>query len=222
MKQKILIILNGLMLIAALFMVLKWVPADATNGNIQRIFYFHVPLAWVAFLSFFIVFIASIMYLMKREAKWDYLAASCAEIGLVFTTAVLLTGSIWAKPMWGKWWIWDARLTTALILWLIYAGYFIIRSYINEDNKRARFAAIIGIVGFIDVPVVALAVQFSPGINHPPPSYIFNGGLPPEALFTLLFSIATFTLLVHLLTSERLRIRQMEEDLKKLKSLMRK
>jgi heme exporter protein C len=210
------------MVIAALFMVLKWVTADATNGNIQRIFYFHVPLAWVAFGSFFVVFIASIMYLVKRDLKWDYLAASSGEIGLVFTTLVLVTGSIWAKPMWGKWWIWDARLTTALILWLIYAGYFIIRSYINEDNKRARFAAIIGIVGFVDVPIVALAVAIAPGINHPPPSYIFKGGLPFEALFTLLFCITTFTLLYYLLASERLKLRQMEEEVKKLKNFVRK
>ncbi len=220
MKRKLLIIISGVLLIAALYLVLLWVPTDANQGNIQRIFYFHVPLAWVAFLSFFVVFIAGIIYLVKRDMKWDYLAASSAEVGLVFTTLVLVSGSIWAKPIWGVWWTWDARLTTALILWLIYVAYFIVRSYINEDNKRARFAAIIGILGFVDVPIVALAISIS-RTTHPS-ALIFEGGLAPEMLFTLLFSIATFTLLYYVLFTERLKIRRAEEEVQKLRFMVRK
>ena len=219
MKCKTLLLVSILLMLAALYMVFIFVPTDAETGVVQRIFYFHVPLAWIAFLAFFIVFGCSIMYLWKRDKKWDVLASSSAEVGLVFTTLFLLTGSIWARPIWGVWWTWDSRLTSSLILWLIYIAYFIVRSYISEEGQRARFAAIVGIIGFIDVPVIALAITLW-RTQHPGP-VIFEGGLAPEMVWTLLVSIAAFTALYFLLFNYRILIKQDEDELNRLKALLR-
>lgn len=219
MKTKILLGVSTVLMLAALYMVFIFAPTDIETKNIQRIFYFHVPLAWIAFLAFFIVFGCSIMYLWKRDKKWDVLASSSAEVGLVFTTLFLLTGSIWAKPIWGVWWTWDSRLTSSLILWLIYIAYFIVRSYISEEQRRARFAAIVGIIGFIDVPVIALAITLW-RTQHPGP-VIFEGGLAPEMVWTLLVSIAAFTALYFLFFSYRVLIKQDEGELNRLKALLR-
>lgn len=219
MKTKILLGVSTVLMLVALYMVFISVPTDAETGIVQRIFYFHVPLAWIAFLAFFIVFGCSIMYLWKRDKKWDVLASSSAEVGLVFTTLFLLTGSIWAKPIWGVWWTWDSRLTSSLILWLIYIAYFIVRSYISEEQRRARFAAIVGIIGFIDVPVIALAITLW-RTQHPGP-VIFEGGLAPEMVWTLLVSIAAFTALYFLFFSYRVLIKQDEGELNRLKALLR-
>src|SRR5512143_414710 len=141
-----------------LYMALFYAPTERTMGDAQRIFYFHVPSAWVGFLAFFVVFVASVMYLWRRERKWDAVALSAAEIGVVFTTLVLLTGPLWAKKAWGAFWVWDARLTTTLVLWMIYIGYLMLRS--NADGeRRARFAAVLGIIGFLDVPIIYISVQ---------------------------------------------------------------
>jgi heme exporter protein C len=219
MKGKTLLLVSVLLILAALYMVFIFVPSDAETGIVQRIFYFHVPLAWIAFLAFFVVFGCSIMYLWKRDKKWDVLASSSAEVGLVFTTLFLITGSIWAKPIWGVWWTWDSRLTSSLILWLIYIAYFIVRSYISEEGRRARFAAIVGIIGFIDVPVIALAITLW-RTQHPGP-VIFEGGLVPEMVWTLLISIAAFTSLYILLFKFRVLIKQDEDELDRLKTLSR-
>lgn len=186
-------------------------------GVIQRIFYFHVPMAWVAFLAFFVVFISSIMYLWKRDRKWDIIASSSAELGIVFTTLVLITGSVWAKPIWGVWWTWDARLTTTLVLWLIYVAYLLVRSYIDEEERAARFAAVVGIVGFIDVPIVALAIVLW-GTQHPSP-VIFEGGLESSMLATLLVSLSAITTVYALLLTERIAIKKGELEIKRLKQL---
>jgi len=219
-KIKILLGASAALMLVALYMVFIFVPTDAETGVIQRIFYFHVPLAWIAFLAFFIVFGCSIMYLWKRDKKWDVLASSSAEVGLVFTTLFLLTGSIWAKPVWGVWWTWDSRLTSSLILWLIYLAYFIIRSYISEEGQRARFAAIVGIIGFIDVPIIALAITLW-RTQHPGP-VIFEGGLVTEMVWTLIISIAAFTSLYILLFNYRVLIKQDEDELNRLKALLRR
>ena len=218
MRIRILLLLSALLMIAALYMVLVYVPTDAETGIIQRIFYFHVPVAWVAFLSFSLVFLGGILYLWKRDKKWDVFASSAAEVGVVFTTLVLISGSIWARPIWGVWWTWDARLTTSLVLWLIYVAYFIVRSYLADDEQRqARFAAIIGIIGFLDVPIVALAITLSRTL-HPSP-IIFEGGLAPEMFATLMVSIAAFTFLYILLLTERIALKNDEEEVKRLQRL---
>jgi len=203
--------------IGALYLVFIYVPTEATMGIVQRVFYFHVPVAWVAFLAFFIVFLCSIMFLWKRDNKWDAIATSSAEVGVVFTTLVLITGSIWARPIWGVWWAWEPRLTTALVLWLIYVAYLIIRPFAGEESRGARFAAVIGIVGFIDVPIVALAISLW-RTQHPGP-VIFQGGLAPEMLLTLIICIATFTSLYAILMIQRIAMKNDEREVRRLKEL---
>lgn len=215
--MKLLTVITFILFIGALYLVFLYVPTEATMGIVQRIFYFHVPVAWVAFLAFFVVFICSIMYLVKRETRWDIIASSSAEVGIVFTTLVLITGSIWAKPIWGVWWTWEPRLTTALVLWLIYIAYFIIRSFATEESQGARFAAVVGIVGFIDVPIVALAITLW-RTQHPGP-VIFEGGLAPSMLLTLFVCLIAFTILYILLTIQRIALRNDEIEIKKLKDI---
>jgi heme exporter protein C len=146
--------LSAVMMLAALYLIFIFVPTEADMGIVQRIFYFHIPLAWLAFLAFFIVFLGSVLYLTKRDNKWDRLASSSAQIGVMFTTLFLIAGSLWAKPIWGVWWTWDPRLTSSLVLWVIYIAYLLVRSYAASSEQGARFGAVIGIVGFLDVPIV--------------------------------------------------------------------
>jgi len=220
MINRILLVVSAILMIAALYMVFIFVPTDVEMGVIQRIFYFHVPMGWVAFLAFFLVFLASIIYLARRNRKWDIFASSSAEIGLVFTTLMLISGSIWAKPVWGVWWTWDPRLTTSLVLWIIFVAYFLVRSYLADADRRARFAAVVGIIGFIDVPIVALAITLT-RTQHPS-AIIFEGGLVPAMMMTLMVCIIAFTALFVLVLRERLGMKYDDEELKKLKELVRR
>lgn len=208
----------GLMM-AALYLVFIYVPTEETMGVVQRIFYFHVPVAWVSFLAFFVVFIGSILFLWKRDEKWDMLARSSAEIGIVFTSLVLITGPIWAKPAWGVWWTWDARLTTTLIMWVIYVSYLMVRSFAVEESRGARFAAVVGIVGFVDIPITAIAITLW-RTQHPRP-VIFEGGLTPSMLLTLIICVAAFTLLYVYLLLQAISLKQAEADLGKISQALR-
>jgi len=219
MKRKILLGVSALKMVASLYLVFLYVPTEEAMGIVQRIFYFHVPVAWVAFLAFFIVFLGSILYLWKKDSKWDVIASSSAEVGVVFATLLLITGSIWAKPIWGVWWTWEPRLTTALVLWLIYIAYLIVRSFATEESRGARFAAVVGIVGFIDVPIVALAITLW-RTQHPGP-VIFQGGLTPPMLLTLLICISAFTTLYLLLLMQRISMKNDEIEIRRLKELCR-
>jgi heme exporter protein C len=194
----------------ALYMALFYAPMEKTMGDAQRIFYFHVPSAWIGFLAFFVVFVASLMYLWKRERKWDALALSAAEIGVVFTTLVLLTGPLWAKKAWGTFWVWDARLTTTLILWMIYVGYLMLRSS-AEGDRRARFAAVLAIVGFLDVPVIYLSVELWRTM-HPTLLITDSGGLAPAMTQTLMVALLSFTLLFVFLLIQRVRLEQARDQ----------
>src|SRR4029453_3000181 len=131
-------------------------PPDAEQGNVQRLMYIHVPAAWLAYLSFAVVFVASIAYLVTKKTRWNRLAAASAESGVLFTALTIVLGSLWGKPVWGTWWTWDPRLTTTAILLLIYVGYLAVRSLSDSPTRRARWAAVVGIVGFVDVPIVQL------------------------------------------------------------------
>ena len=212
---------NGLLglgfalMVAAVSLIAAYVPTEEEMGVVQRIFYFHVPLAWVAFLAFFVVFIMSILYLWKRNEKWDFWAYSSAEVGMVFTTMVLITGPIWAKPAWGVWWAWDMRLTTTLVLWLIYAAYFAVRSFAIDEERGSRFAAVVGIIGFVDVPIVATAILIN-RTQHPR-YVVFEGGLSSSMLLTLLVSIAAFTVLYFLLLRLRASTRRMRSEVMRLR-----
>jgi heme exporter protein C len=150
----------GVTMAVAIYMVFQFVPTDRAQGVVQRIFYFHVPLAIMTYLAFGTVALASAMFLWKRTRPWDRLAHAGAELGMLSCSLVLITGPIWAKPIWGTWWTWDARLTTTLILWLIYAGYLMLRSVVGPGEQGARYAAVLGIVGAIDIPIINRSVHW--------------------------------------------------------------
>ena len=209
----------ALLMLADLALIFLWVPTEQVMGVVQRIFYFHVPLAWVGFMAFGIVFVGSILYLWRGHRRWDALAHSAAEIGVLFTTLMLFTGSTWAKPVWGVWWTWDPRLTTSLILWLLYVAYLMIRAYSPTPAQAARYSAVMGIVSFIDVPIVYFSVLWWRNIH---PELIVGptaqpGSLDPAMLATLMFSLLTFTLLFAYLLWERLALHQVEDMVRTLR-----
>ena len=214
----LLIVLSFVLMIAALCLVFLYAPEESTMGNVQRIFYFHVALAWTGFLAFFVVFVCSIAYLWKGTCGWDHVAHGSTEIGLVLTTLMLITGPIWAKSAWGVWWTWDAKLTAALILWLVYLTYLMVRSFATSESQGATFAAVIGIVGFINVPVIFLTVQWW-NTQHPPAVIFESGGLTAAMRVTQFFCFATFVVLYVLLLKRRLAIRRSEADLKRLRDI---
>ena len=182
---------------AAIFMVFVYVPTEAQQGNVQRIFYFHVPCAWLAFAAFALVAISGVFYLWFGHQVWDDLGCAAAEVGMLFCTLVLITGSIWAKPIWGTWWTWDSRLTTTLVLWLLYAGYLTLRAMADEVSQVGRLAAVVGIVAAADVPVIIVSVRLWRTI-HPAVIVTRQGshGLEdPRMIATLLVSLAAFTVL---------------------------
>ncbi len=198
-------------MVAALYMAFLFAPTEATMGDVQRIFYFHMPSAMAAFMAFAVVFVASIQWLRTKQSKWDVMAVSATEVGVVFCTIALMTGSIWAKPIWGTWWDWDPRLTTTLILWLIYISYLMLRTTVENPARRASLAAVVGIVGFVDVPLVFMSIRWWRSIH---PVLLTSDGfeMAPAMTATLMVCLVAFTLLfVHLL---RLRMgleRQREE-----------
>lgn len=199
-------ILALLAVLVGLYLAFIYAPPDALQGDVQRIMYIHVPTAWVAFLAFFVVFVASIVYLWKRLPEADRLAAASAEIGVLFTALTLIAGSIWGKPTWGVWWTWDARLTTTAILFVIYVGYLMLRSFVEEPEQRARLAALVGIVGFIDVPIIYMSVLWFRTLHQPPS--IHRGGvtMPDSMLFALLFNFGAYTLLYLFFLVKRVRL----------------
>jgi heme exporter protein C len=184
-------------MLVALYMVFMWVPTEADQGIVQRIFYFHVPCAWVAFASFGLVAVAGVFYLWLGGQIWDDLGYAAVEVGMLFCTLVLITGSLWAKPIWGTWWTWDSRLTTTFVLWLMYAGYLMLRAMAEDTPQVARFGAVVGIVAALDVPVVIVSVRLWRTI-HPAVLVTRQGGHgldDPRMVVTLLVSLAAFTLL---------------------------
>jgi len=213
-------ILTFIVMMVNLYLIFIWVPEEKTLGLVQKIFYFHVGTAWVAFFAFFIVFVYSILYLKAHNSKWDRIAAASAEIGTVFTTVVLITGPIWAKSSWNTWWTWEPRLTTSLILWFIYLAYILVRDSSTEYEKKARLSAVFGIIGFIDVPIVFFSVRWW-SISHPT---LFAGGgmnLAPEMLITLLVSVASFTLLYIFYLEKTVAIFKARDEVTELKRAFR-
>jgi len=205
-------------MIVNLYLIFMFAPEERSMGHVQRIFYFHVPTAWVAFLAFTIVFIQSIFYLWKRERKYDLIAYSAGEIGVIFATLVLITGPIWARPVWNVWWDWSIRLTSFLVLWFIYAAYLMLHNFVEEEERSARFAAVFGIAGWVSVPFVYLSIRLWRDI-HPSP-VIAGGegsGLHPDMKIVFFFSLATFTLLFFYLLIQRLNLKKSEVQLSEYK-----
>lgn len=212
----ILSVFSFLLMTVDLGLIFLYAPLEESMGMVQKIFYVHVPVSWTAFLAFFGVFLSSILYIWKRDEKWDRLGYSSAELGFIFATLALVSGSIWARAVWGAWWTWwDPRLTTALVLWFIYLAYFIVRLFSTEEAQAPRLASVIGVVGFIDVPICALAIVLWP-TQHPQP-LVFKHGLTPEMLITLLLSVCAFTSLYLILLYLSTTLRTHEHLLGKLK-----
>lgn len=185
--------LTGWGLAAALLFVvdgymISITPEEKVMGLIQKIFYIHLPSAWCAFLAFFVVFVAGLMYLITRKALWDALGAAGAEMGLVFTSITLLTGSTWARSAWGVWWTWDVRLTTTLILWFIYVGYLILRKTFEGSEKQAPFCAAYGMLGFLDVPIIHISIKLTETQHPAVLKSSGGGGLDPSMRSMLLWS----------------------------------
>jgi heme exporter protein C len=187
-------------------------PPDAVQGEVQRIMYVHVPSAWLAYLSFFVVFVASIAYLRTKKTRWDRVAAASAEIGVLFTALAIALGMLWGKPVWGTWWTWDPRLTTTAVLLLIYIGYLAVRRITDNPSRRATWAAVVGIVGFVDVPIVHLSVVWWRSLHQGPT--VFRLGSPEiqgTMLLALLGGVAAFTITYAYLMTLRLRVGRLEE-----------
>lgn len=203
-------------MLAALYMALVYAPTEATQGDAQRIFYFHVPQAWVGFLAFFVVFVASIWYLVRPSDGVDALARAAAEVGLFFTTLMLITGSIWGKAVWGTWWTWSPQLTTSLILWFIYLGYLMLRAYAPTRQHGARYAAVLGIVGFIDVPIVYLAGKWMRDIHPDKVIDTNSASMPSSMLAAFGVSLLAYTLLFAYMLWQRVRIQRLQERTEEL------
>ena len=193
-----------------LYQALVVAPTEQTMGDVQRIFYYHVPSAWTAFLLFFVNFIASIVYLWKRSAGSDAIAVASAEVGVVFCTVVLVTGPIWARPVWGIWWTWDARLTTTLVLWLIYVSYLVLRRFAAGSQTQVLSAAL-AIFGFVDVPIVFMAIRWF-RTQHPSPVMGGgeNSGLDPTMLHAFFWNLLAFTCVGIVLVAARYRLQNLE------------
>ena len=220
----LLVILGAVLMLVDVYLIFMVAPTDSVLGNVQRVFYFHVPIAVMSFLAFFLVFVASIIYLVKRTPAWDRLAQASAEVGVVFVTLSLITGVIWARPVWGAWWTWEPRLTTTLILWLIYVSYLMVRAYASNPAQGARYSAVVGIVGFVDVPIVYYSVIWWRSI-HPSPvvgPLAQQGALEGTMAAVLLFSLITFLILFVCLVAQRMALRETEDQLGGINSAMRR
>lgn len=210
--EKVLGVLALVTMLIGSYVGLAVVPADAAQGNVQRLMYVHVPAAWLAFLAFFVVFVMSVLYLIQRDDRWDRVAASSAEIGVVFTVLTLLLGMMWGKPTWGVFWTWDPRLTTTAILLAIYVGYGALRSFAEDGEKRARWSAIVGVIGFANVPIVYMSVTWWRTLHQPPSS---PRSVDPDILWTLMLNLAAFTLVYLYLMVRRVRYAKLEGELEK-------
>ena len=196
---------SAILIPVAIGMVFFYAPLEKTMGSVQKIFYFHVPLAMMAFLSFFVAFIAGIMYLRRKEPIWDARLAASVEIGVVLTTLVLITGSLWGKPIWNTYWTWDPRLTTSLLSFLLYVAYLALRAFAGRGDAERRFAAALGVLGAANLPIIHLSVRKWGG-QHPQVVTGSGGGLQhPDMKLALGLGFATFTFLAVVALAVRIR-----------------
>ena len=211
------------LLIVATGLVFLYAPLERTMGEVQRIFYFHVASAWIGLFAFFITLVAGIIYLRTGQQRWDRIGLASVEIGLVFTIMTAASGSIWARPAWNTWWTWDPRLTTYTIMALIYVAYLMLRQGIEDPQRRSRFAAVYGIVGFISVPITFFAIRIWRTIH---PVVVGNGGEQAQGTFAMaqpmvivmLFCVVTFTVLYFCLLANRLQLERLNERVQELKT----
>lgn len=195
--------------------VFVYAPTEATLGLSQKIFYTHLPMAWWGMVSFFVVFVASILYLLRRRPWYDLLAGTAAEVGVVFTGMALVSGSIWGRAAWNVWWTWDPRLTTTLIMWFIFAAYVSLRSAPMGPDRRAMLCAVLGIVGFLDVPLVFYSARLWRSI-HPAVIGRQGAGMEPEMWHAMFVSLGAFGLLWLAVLLIRLRLMDAERRVETL------
>jgi len=200
-------------LVAGLVMGFVVAPRESIQGNVQRIMYLHVPSVWVAYLAFGVVLVASIVYLAGRAEAADQLAHASAEVGVLFTGLTIATGSIWGKPTWGTWWTWDARLPSVSILFVMYLGYLLLRGMIDDRERGARFAAVLGIVAAFNIPLVHFSVYWWRTLHQPPSLMKPGPGTMPGIIVTaLLVNFAAFTLLYVYFVAKRARLLRLEAE----------
>jgi heme exporter protein C len=212
-KRIILGAVTVLLLIAAAYAAFYIAPEERTMGLIQRIFYFHAASAWAGMDAFFVCFLANLLYIWKRNPRYDWVGVSSAEVGLAFITVVLITGPIWAKPAWGIWWTWDARLTSTFVLWLLYISYLLLRSLIEEPDRRALLSALFGVFAFLDVPLVYFSIRWW-RTQHPAP-VIMGGpgsGLDPTMNKVFFFSVLAMHVLMAFLIVERTAVENVKTE----------
>jgi len=201
-------------MIIALYMAFLQAPRERTMGDLQRIFYFHVPAGITGLTALAVNFIASLMYLLKKNRWWDNLALSAAEIGVMFLTILLITGPIWAKPVWFVWWTWSPRLTSSLILWMLYVAYLLVRNYVSDPERKAMMSAVFGIIAFIDAPIVWFSIRWWRDI-HPSPM-IETGGLSASMRPALWTCWAAFQVLFIYLLRRRFCLESMRQEVELL------
>src|SRR3974390_1856596 len=199
------------------YQALMVAPTEQTMGEVQRIFYYHVPSAWVAGLCFAVNFLASVVYLWKRSLNADALAAASAEVGVVFCTVVLITGPIWARPVWGIWWTWDVRLTSTLVLWLIYVSYLVLRRF-SSSGQAPVLAAALAVFGALDVPLVYFSIWFF-RTQHPQPVMGGGGSIDPRMLHVLLMNWLAFSCFAFLVCWSGCRLERVKRDVEETQAL---
>jgi heme exporter protein C len=219
MKGRItLVLVAAALMVFAGYAALYVAPDEKTMHAIQRIFYFHVPSAICSFVAFFIVFIANFAYLGTRRPKWDWLGVAGAEVGVVCSTIVLITGPIWAHPVWGIWWTWDARLTSTFVMWLLYTAYLLLRGFLDDPQRKAMFSAVFGIFAFLDVPLVYFSNRLW-RTQHPQPVILggSNSGLDPMMGKVLLISFVAVLCITAVLIADRYRLERLRSEFDELR-----
>ena len=201
------------------YLIFVVAPTDEVLGHIQRIFYVHVPISILSFLGFLICAVAGVGYLIRRSEGWDRVAHAAAEVGVIFVTLALITGVIWARPVWGVWWTWEPRLTTTLILWFIYLAYLMIREYAPTPQQGRSWSAVVGIIGFVDVPIVYYSVQWWRSIH---PVQVIGPEAADDALEPIMARIVIFSMIAMLclftyLLLERVALRGAEDELSQIR-----
>jgi len=210
-------VVTAALLSYALYEALVVAPTEATMGDVQRIFYYHVPSAWTAFLLFLINFVASVVYLIRRNTKADIVALVTAEVGVVFCTVVLITGPIWARPVWGIWWTWDLRLTLTLVLWLIYVSYLVLRRF-SSSGQTPLLAAVLAVFGALDVPLVYFSIWYF-RTQHPSPVIGGGGSLDPRMGRVLLINWAAFLCFAFMVCWSRYRLEHLHREVEEMQAL---
>src|SRR2546422_7362273 len=213
----ILVFLVAAFLGYAAYQALVIAPTEQTMGDVQRIFYYHVPSAWTAFLLFTINFVASVVYLIRRSLAADALAVVSAEVGVVFCAVVLVTGPLWARPVWGIWWTWDVRLTSTLVLWLIYVSYLMLRRF-SGSGQTPLLAAVLAVFGALDVPLVYFSIWFF-RTQHPQPVIGGGGSIDPRMMHVLLLNWAAFLCFAFLVCWSRYRLERLQKDVEEAQAL---